>query len=106
MISPEKIEEVAQRLVKAYDPLAIYVFGSYAWGHPDDDSDLDILIVVSQSEEKKHTRSLAGYRSLRGMQIAKDILVFTKNEFDAWLKDESSLCFKVKNKGKVLYARA
>jgi len=43
MISQETIEEVKNRLVKTYDPISIYLFGSYAWGHPTEDSDLDLL---------------------------------------------------------------
>ena len=41
MISKEVIKEVKNRLVKTYDPIAIYIFGSYAWGTPTLDSDLD-----------------------------------------------------------------
>lgn len=61
MISKETIEEVKNRLVKTYDPIAIYLFGSYAWGHPDDESDLDLLIVVDKSDEKSHRRCIPGF---------------------------------------------
>ena len=46
MIKREVIDEVKNRLVKAYDPLAIYLFGSYAWGTPTEDSDLELLIAT------------------------------------------------------------
>ena len=48
MITNEVIEEVKNRLVKTYDPLAIYLFGSYAWGTPTEESDLDLVIIVDQ----------------------------------------------------------
>ena len=39
MITQEKIEEATQRLIKTYSTLKIYIFGSYAWGNPNEDSD-------------------------------------------------------------------
>jgi Polymerase beta, Nucleotidyltransferase len=46
MINQAIIEEVKNRLIKTYNPIAIYLFGSHAWGKPDEESDLDLLIVV------------------------------------------------------------
>ena len=106
MISKETIEEVKNRLVKTYDPIAIYLFGSYAWGQPTEDSDLDLLIVIKESQERAIKRSLQGYKALWGLGIAKDILVYTSNEFEASSQKEASLPYKVKNYGKVIYARA
>ena len=31
MVTKEVLEDIKNRLVKAYDPIAIYLFGSYAW---------------------------------------------------------------------------
>jgi len=53
MIDNNVINEVKNRLVKAYDPLAIYLFGSHAWGAPTKDSDLALLIIVEKSEKKR-----------------------------------------------------
>jgi predicted nucleotidyltransferase len=106
MISPNIIEEVKNRLVKVYDPLEIYLFGSYAYGTPREDSDLDLLIVIETSQEKSHRRSIPGQRALWGLGIAKDIIVYTKSEFEERLKDQTTLPYKVKTKGVVLYARA
>ncbi len=44
MIEKKVIDEVKNRLVNTYNPIAIYLFGSYAWGIPTEDSDLDLLI--------------------------------------------------------------
>ena len=44
MISQETIQEAIRRLVKAYDPLEIYMYGKYAWGTPDEDDDLNLCI--------------------------------------------------------------
>lgn len=105
MVTAEMLEEVKRRLVGAYDPLAIYLFGSYAWGHPTEDSDLDLLVVVEHSEEKTYRRPSSGQRALFGMGIAKDLMVYTKDEFDRSVRDETTLCYKIEKEGALLYAK-
>jgi hypothetical protein len=39
VISQTVIEEVKRRLIEVYDPAKIYLFGSYAWGVPHEESD-------------------------------------------------------------------
>ena len=106
MIKKEIIEEVKNRLVDTYDPIAIYVFGSYAWGCPTEDSDLDLLIVVDESQEKSYERPVVGYKALRGLDLSKDLVVYTKEEFEERSSIKTTLGYKIKNDGKVLYARA
>lgn len=106
MINREVIEEVKNRLVKTYNPVAIYMFGSYAWGKPTEDSDLDLLIVIDTSNEKSYSRTRAGQRALFGLNIPKDIIVYTRDEFERISNDVTSLGYKIKKDGKVLYARS
>jgi predicted nucleotidyltransferase len=106
MVTQAVIEEVKNRLVKAYDPLAIYLFGSYAWGTPDEDSDLDILIVVEKSDEKSYKRPLPGQRILFGLGISKDLVVYTKEEFERALTNPTTLAYKVGRDGRLMYAKS
>jgi predicted nucleotidyltransferase len=98
------IQIARNRLIEAYNHLrAIYLFGSFAWGEPNNDSDMDFLIIVNHSKEKKYKRAVKGLRALRGLGIAKDIIVYTKEEFEQISKDTTSLCYKIKNEGLKLY---
>lgn len=106
MIDEEMIEEVKNRLIAAYNPVLIYIFGSYAWGNPTQESDLDLLIIVEASDEKSYKRPVVGFKALRGLDISKDIIVYTREEFDSKSKDITTLGYKIKKDGKVLYARA
>lgn len=106
MITQEIIEEVKARLVKAYNPQAIYLFGSYAWGTPTEESDLDLVIIIDHSNEKSYNRLRVGQRALFGLGISKDMVVYTQDEFEKKSNDVTSFCYKIKKDGKMLYARA
>ncbi|KKP29498.1 MAG: Nucleotidyltransferase domain protein [candidate division TM6 bacterium GW2011_GWF2_30_66] len=106
MIDKKTIEEVKNRLVKTYNPLAIYIFGSYAWGSPTEDSDLDLLIIIDKSNEKSYSRSIAGHKALFGVGISKDIIIYTKEEFDKISENITTLGYKIKREGELIYARA
>ena len=90
----------------AYNPKEIYLFGSTVWGKPDEQSDLDVLVVVGTSREKPHRRVLKALEALKDLPMPKDILVFTEEEFYELSRDTSSLCHKVKNEGFRLYEAA
>jgi len=106
MVSRDVLDDMRNRLVKAYDPIAIYLFGSYAWGTPNEDSDVDLLIVVDKSELKSFKRPLKGYEALRGLElIGKDLIVQTKDEFERRSSEKTTLEYKIKKDGELLYAR-
>ena len=105
MIAREILNQVVKRLVKTYHPLKIYLFGSYAWGKPTEESDLDLLIVVDRSEQNEYQRAVAGHNALWGLGIPKDLLVYTKKEFETEAADVTSLCHKVTREGIEVYAK-
>jgi predicted nucleotidyltransferase len=105
MITSDQIEEVKNRLVLVFHPEAIYLFGSYAWGEPTEDSDLDILVIVQKSDEKMHKRAFPASMALIDLMIPKDVLVYTKDEFDSRKNEKSSLSYKVLLEGKKIYER-
>lgn len=106
MIAKEIIDQVIQRLVKAYQPLAIYLFGSYAWGKPNNESDLDLLVVVNHSDQNEYRRAVAGHHALWGLEIPKDLLVYTKKEFEQESKDDTTLCYRINQEGVKLYEKS
>lgn len=105
MISQETIQEVIARLVKAYKPLAIYIYGKYAWGTPDEDDDLNLLVVVQTSDEKIYKRGDLAFDALLSLKIPKNVVVFTKQEFDTFCQDRTSLIYEAQARGKKVYAR-
>ena len=100
MIPQETIQEVIRRLVKAYDPLEIYMYGKYAWGTPDEDDDLNLLLVIESSDKKVYQRGDLAFDTLFSLRIPKNVSVFTKEEFDRNSQDVNSLTYEVKTRGK------
>ena len=46
LVNRETIQDLADRIAIEFDPERIVLFGSYAHGHPTDDSDVDLLVVM------------------------------------------------------------
>ena len=103
-ITDSRLAEVLRRLIEAYRPLRIYLFGSQARGDAGPDSDFDLLIVVPSSAPSEHLRSRLAYRTLRGTGIAADVLVCTREYFEERAHIRPSLPGIVLREGRLLYA--
>ncbi len=44
-VTLESIRAIASLIVRRYDPIKIVLFGSYAYGEPTQESDIDLLII-------------------------------------------------------------
>ena len=82
-VSEDVINDIAERIVDAVNPEKIILFGSYAYGKPTKDSDLDILVIMN-SELPGYKRSVPIYKALAGILIPKDIIVYTPQEVEEW----------------------
>src|ERR1035438_6195428 len=75
------LAEVVRRLLEAYRPEYIYLFGSVARGEAGPDSDYDLLLVVPDDAPPERRRSRLAYEALRGTGTAADVLVCTRSYF-------------------------
>ena len=64
VLSDPPWEEVTRRLIAEMEPDRIILFGSYAWGSPDEGSDLDLLVIVPHSDQPPTLRAVSAYRCL------------------------------------------
>jgi len=46
MVELKEIESLSKRIVKEFNPERIILFGSYAYGEPGPDSDVDLLVIL------------------------------------------------------------
>ena len=96
--------EIVRRLVAAYMPEQVYLFGSRARGDAGADSDYDVLVVVADDARADRRRSRLAYESLRGTGAAADVLVLTRGAFDARRALRASLPGTVLREGRLVYA--
>ncbi len=98
------LAEIVQRLVKACQPERIYLFGSMARGDAGPDSDYDILLLVERPTEPLYRLSQRGFRALRGIDAAVDVVVWDRATFDARLHLPASFPATVVREGRLLHA--
>ena len=89
-----------------YQPERVIIFGSYATGNTDIDSDLDLLVI---SDREKHLprrkRGLDLLFKLRKYHFSKDILFYTHQEIDIWKDVVSAFITEAIRKGVTLYGK-
>ena len=100
------ISKIKTEIVERLRPLMaekIILFGSYAYGIPDEDSDLDICVVeksyINKWEEKAKIDEL-----LDGIKIGKEILVPSLEEYNFYKTECGSVYKDVEDKGIVLWS--
>ena len=97
------LREIAQRLVQAYHPNRLYLFGSVARSASGPDSDYDLLVVVPDDAPAEQRKSRVAYEALRGTGIAADVLVCTQTYFDDRLDLRASLPATIVREGVLLH---
>ncbi len=97
------LTEVIARLVAAYKPLRIYLFGSHARGTENADSDYDILIIVDKNVSDELKSASLAYKTLWGIPAAVDVLVWTDQQFQERLHLPNSLPAEIIREGLLLH---
>jgi predicted nucleotidyltransferase len=98
------LKPIIQKIVNAGNPIKILLFGSRARGDAWAESDYDFLII-EESSEKRYKRAAKYRRALREMPGAKDIVVWTPAEIDAWQGVPNAFITTALKEGIVLYER-
>jgi predicted nucleotidyltransferase len=104
MIETNKINDIVNLIAGRFNPDKIILFGSYAAGNPNNDSDIDLL-VIKDTDLPRHRRSFDIQKSLIGSMIPMDILVYTQKEFDQEKREKYSFISSAIKTSKILYER-
>jgi len=101
----DTLQQIVQRLVEAYRPERIVLFGSLAYGEPDVDSDIDLLIIKETDEppleRRVRVRRLVSDPERR---VPFSPLVLTPEELAHRLALGDPFYREIMRRGKVLYA--
>jgi len=101
-IDQKIIADIKERLIKLYNPREIYLLEP----HRENEGDIDIMIIVDKASLQRYDLMAEGHKALIGIKIPKNILVYTKEEFEDYSKDTSTLSYLIKQNGKRIYAKA
>ncbi len=100
----KQITKITNQIVKKFHPEKIILFGSYAGGDANPDSDIDLLVVMTVEGSKREKAVEIGV-ALHNIKIPKDIIVTTPEEFE-WRKDIAGTIERPAfRQGRILYAR-
>ena len=97
------LTEIVRRLVEAFHPERVYLFGSRARGDDDPDSDYDLMVVVHEASDPGYRLAQRAHRLLWGLGTAADVLVWTLRAFESRLHLKASLPSTIVREGRLLY---
>ena len=101
-LTPALVHTIVTRIVDAVDPVSIILFGSYAYGTPHKECDVDLLVIL-ETALPRHKRSIKINQALAGLLIPKDILVYTPEEVAEWVGVPRAFITQITTKGVVVY---
>ena len=102
MLKKEMVAEIADKIKSHFQPQKIILFGSYAWGKPTEDSDVDLFLVM-ESKLRRDERAVQISDLFPHRLFPLDVIVYTPAETELSLKRGSPFIKEILNKGKVLY---
>ncbi len=99
------IESIVAKLVAAYQPQKVILFGSHAWGNPRGDSDID-LFIIKETTDRLLDRCIAVRRIVSDPNrfVPLEVLVLTPDEVSERVGIGDQFVCEILDSGKVLYA--
>ena len=96
------VQRVVSTIAEAIKPKKIFLFGSRANGHSGPDSDIDLLLLCPDKDEKRRIR-LATHKLFRHPEFSLDVFVLTPEEFEDQKRVANTLAREVSQTGVVCY---
>ncbi len=103
-VTEKLLREITARIVECFHPEKVILFGSYAYGSPTVDSDLDLFILM-KTKKRPFERKIAVSRIFVPRPLAMDFIVLTPSEVRRRLKGFDPFLEDVLFKARVLYAK-
>jgi predicted nucleotidyltransferase len=98
------LKRMVRRIVRKFNPEQVILFGSYARGDADTDSDVDLLVVMNIKGSKRR-QQLQVRTALRERTVPVDVIITRPEDF-VWRKDVfGTMEWPATHEGRVLYAR-
>jgi predicted nucleotidyltransferase len=105
MVERARIKSFCNAVAKQFRPRKIILFGSYAYGKPTEDSDVDLLVVMNRTRHRGERMSLR-IRQAMPASFPMDLLVRTPNFISKRVAWGDPFMQEILAKGEVLYETA
>ena len=102
MTAQTEIQAYCDAIAREFKPEKIILFGSYAYGTPTEDSDVDLMVVMPRTRLRGVRMSLK-IRERLDRAFPMDLLVRTPAEIRKRLSWRDCFIEEVINKGRVMY---
>ena len=102
MVERSKIRSFCKAVAKQFRPRRIILFGSYAYGKPTENSDVDLLVIMGRTRYRGERMSLR-IRNAMPASFPMDLLVRTPAEISKRLRWGDSFTHEVIKKGEIMY---
>jgi predicted nucleotidyltransferase len=96
------IRRYARRVAERFQPEKILLFGSYAYGSPHADSDVDLLVIMPTRNELDQAFRI---RCAVPTQFPMDLVVLKPRNVKWWLQERESFLTEIMTRGKILYEK-
>lgn len=103
-VSDELLAEITDRIVRKFKPHKLILFGSYVWGKPRKDSDIDLFVIMN-STERPGPRSVPVAMEARVPFLPMDLMVYTPEEVANRLAIGDDFIERIMTSGRILYER-
>ena len=103
--SHDVLKQIVERITEHFQPESIVLFGSYARGTANADSDADLLVVMNVAGSKRK-QAIEIDLCLQGIPIPTDVIVVTPEDIEKYRDCPSAIIHDAIREGKVLYERA
>ena len=102
MVDRAAIKSFCRAVAKQFRPQAIILFGSYAYGHPTPDSDVDLLVIMPKTRERGERMSVR-IRHAVPRNFPMDLLVRKPGFIATRLRERDMFIEQVMTRGRVMY---
>ena len=96
------IRDIILKSVKRNIIKKVYLFGSYAYGEPDEDSDVDLCVVIANNFKRREIALKIKIKLIDNKVIPTDLIVYNEDEFEIFSK-ETGVEKTIRENGKLLY---
>jgi predicted nucleotidyltransferase len=105
-INNMEINNIVSRIIQKFSAKENFLFGSYAYGNPHADSDIDLCIITNQDGRKIDLLKQARRVISPVANKAVDIVIYNENEFYTRANLNTTFEFQIKNEGIKLYEKS